>query len=653
MIEEKKKKEDLLLICPYCYASVTKSNMGCHKRNNCKIFSLWGGKTKGEIDELIKGESIMMSGLTRMNENLMEQNEILNKKIIKLEEENLALKKQNAELEEVAEKKGDMKITFTKENMKTMINAMGVKDSTKIEYLQVWEAYIEWCGWLDVENSRNPFFVHTANDYLKFYYNNKGGNTMTLAKIRTVIQTLLRKLTHRNILLHAFRGTKISKREKNFLSEKQLDIYLDQLKEKKSDTYIAQLIQAKVGGRVNSIANLEKRHLRFLFDPFSTKISLPDTKTVQTNKFINKETREILTQYCEENSESIKDRNGYLFYAGNSNEHSKRAKFLGRKINRELKSFSGTIGLTSLTSHDLRRSFCEISMDERRNKEILKEVSEMVGHKNPYVTKNHYLRKNNISMDEMKEKLVEIYSVRSKDESKSNPEFDSEIESIIELKKIKVQKKLSRKQNFIISEPSQEEENRLRDTLNEALNSKNIKFNDDLVFNVDLNDSESEQVQTMPSEMLKVYKKFKKNSRKGIYGPLEVVFDTIQGYVVKTTNIIEENTLISEYSGTVVEHSEELNSDALMNFLSTENSSFVICPDITGNLARFISGINNSKLKKKKSMQNVNSIMFNIEGSIHVLLYANRKIKKGETLYYDYNAGHFKEYDTSHFIDKE
>ena len=57
-------------------------------------------------------------------------------------------------------------------------------------------------------------------------------------------------------------------------------------------------------------------------------------------------------------------------------------------------------------------------------------------------------------------------------------------------------------------------------------------------------------------------------------------------------------------------------------------------------------GINNDKMRTG----NVKSIKYNIDGGIHVLLYSSRIIHLGETLYYDYNAGRLKEYDTSNFV---
>ena len=80
----------------------------------------------------------------------------------------------------------------------------------------------------------------------------------------------------------------------------------------------------------------------------------------------------------------------------------------------------------------------------------------------------------------------------------------------------------------------------------------------------------------------------------------------------------------------------------------SSSNSLVICPESKGNIARFISGINNHD-KKAGKKQNVNSIRYNIDGSVHVLLYAARTIKKNEVLYYDYNAGGYNAYPTESF----
>ena len=103
-----KKREDPKIPCKYCEAEVRKSNMSAHVFNNCKIFNIWG-RSKSDIDKLIAGESAELEGLKSMNNTLTQENMTLKKKIQGIMKENLALKKQNMELEELAGAKGDFK----------------------------------------------------------------------------------------------------------------------------------------------------------------------------------------------------------------------------------------------------------------------------------------------------------------------------------------------------------------------------------------------------------------------------------------------------------------------------------------------------------------------------------------------------------------
>lgn len=114
---------------------------------------------------------------------------------------------------------------------------------------------------------------------------------------------------------------------------------------------------------------------------------------------------------------------------------------------------------------------------------------------------------------------------------------------------------------------------------------------------------------------------------------------------------ILDRTLLCEYVGEVDflcnhEHSDH---DSLFDLLNTGDSktSLVINPERYGNVARFMSGINNSKADAHK-VQNVRSIRFVLDGEFRVFLFADRNIRKGERLTYDYN-GHGVLYPTSHF----
>ena len=87
-------------------------------------------------------------------------------------------------------------------------------------------------------------------------------------------------------------------------------------------------------------------------------------------------------------------------------------------------------------------------------------------------------------------------------------------------------------------------------------------------------------------------------------------------------------------------------------------TSLIIDPSKAGNYARFISGVNNNSPESKKNI-NLKTRRFCVNGECHVVLFAGRRIKRGERLCYDYNAGvkdmtdaEMKKhgfYDTSHF----
>ena len=194
-----------------------------------------------------------------------------------------------------------------------------------------------------------------------------------------------------------------------------------------------------------------------------------------------------------------------------------------------------------------------------------------------------------------------------------------------------------------------------------GLEAKGIEFNDDLVYidkdcPKEMNNSLLESsIQILNDENKKKYYKFKEKSRKGIYAPVEVVDDPEQRFIVRALDDMITNTLICEYSGEVSLARNRLfdDNDSIMDLIHTPTSdtNLVICPEKYGNLARFLSGINNKyKALKKKKNQNVYSLRVNIDGSVHILLLASKKIRKGEVLYYDYNAGGYNTYNTEHFV---
>lgn len=156
-----------------------------------------------------------------------------------------------------------------------------------------------------------------------------------------------------------------------------------------------------------------------------------------------------------------------------------------------------------------------------------------------------------------------------------------------------------------------------------ALKAKEIEFDDDLRYSnpacgpeKNLGVLES-SLQKMDKDTLKIFNEFKGMSRQGNYVPVMIEPDKTQGFFVKALEDIPEMTLISEYVGDVDFARNRIfdKNDSIMDLLRTTRSktSLVICPEKFGNLARFLSGINNSE-KEAKKKQNVrkNALKMNI-----------------------------------------
>ncbi|KAH7282328.1 hypothetical protein KP509_35G025400 [Ceratopteris richardii] len=192
-----------------------------------------------------------------------------------------------------------------------------------------------------------------------------------------------------------------------------------------------------------------------------------------------------------------------------------------------------------------------------------------------------------------------------------------------------------------------------------ALSSTKVEFSDELTYPRGLapesaNKAANERggMQVIGKEDLATLNLCKQMCARGEWPPLMVTYDPKEGFVVEADGHIKDMTLIAEYTGDVDYMRNRLNddSDNLMVLLFPHDASkeLVICPDKRGNIARFISGINNHTLEGRKK-QNLRCVRYNINGQSRVLLVAIRDIAKGERLYYDYNAYH-KEYPTQHFV---
>jgi hypothetical protein len=179
----------------------------------------------------------------------------------------------------------------------------------------------------------------------------------------------------------------------------------------------------------------------------------------------------------------------------------------------------------------------------------------------------------------------------------------------------------------------------LKNSIINAFKRKEMKFNDELVIdeNVNIPKDYLQSIQSLSRVDVQTFLNFKKEySSNMYYGPLEIQWNINQGYVIKATAPIKKYTLLCEYTGEVIHKTEDFYSDDLMGYAAFDDKDYVIYPGKQGNIARFMSGINNVTGKDK---QNVQSIKFKIGEKIHIALYTIKQVKEGELLYYDYNQG--------------
>ena len=102
----------------------------------------------------------------------------------------------------------------------------------------------------------------------------------------------------------------------------------------------------------------------------------------------------------------------------------------------------------------------------------------------------------------------------------------------------------------------------------------------------------------------------KKNTNDGAYNYIKICEIYNQGFIVRAATFIERHTLICEYIGDIFTHREfcqliidkDKNVDSNMDLIITpiSETSLIICPYNHSNIARFISGINNSVPNFKK-----------------------------------------------------
>lgn len=221
-----------------------------------------------------------------------------------------------------------------------------------------------------------------------------------------------------------------------------------------------------------------------------------------------------------------------------------------------------------------------------------------------------------------------------------------------------LQKKKRRLLPFI---PTKDPAQRMKQmsSLASALTALNMEFSDHLTYmpgmaprSANKAALENGGMQVLPKEDMEAVEHCISMSKRGEFPPFMVVYDSREGYTVEADDLIKDMTIIAEYTGDVdyLDKRERDDCDSMMTLLIGPKSSqsLVICADKRGNIARFISGINNHTQEGRKK-QNCKCVRYNVDGECRVFLVATRDISKGERLYYDYN-GHEYQYPTHHFV---
>ncbi|WVZ18543.1 hypothetical protein V8G54_005865 [Vigna mungo] len=196
-------------------------------------------------------------------------------------------------------------------------------------------------------------------------------------------------------------------------------------------------------------------------------------------------------------------------------------------------------------------------------------------------------------------------------------------------------------------------------SLASALTALNIEFCDHLTYlpgmaprSANRAELENGDMQILSKEDLETVEHCIAMSKRGEFPPFMVVYDSCQGYTVEADDLIKDMTIVAEYTGDVdyLHNRERDDCDSMMTLLLGREScqSLVICADKRGNIARFISGINNHTQEGRKK-RNCKCVRYNVDGECRVFLVATRDIYKGERLYYDYN-GYEYHYPTHHFV---
>ena len=509
---------------------------------------------------------------------------------------------------------------------------------------KIWEHYKTYCA-----GTINDYQdVDSGNNFIKSLPQNT-----SLSKKKAALERMMTLANNDEVELK--RLINIKPKEK-FCFKKPDDMYEYLIEQSKLDYdyYVMQTFLAKFGLRVHTIAELRWEHLKNLDTNF---IKLPDKKDKKVyTALISIEFKHFLKKFISRMDQSDKD--GFIFLPNNK-VISSRKSIIKQSIKRKLLS-SDIIKKTfddSLTysSHCIRKTTCFLNYEDGY-RELVKKCGGIIGHEIGSRATKTYI---SVTNKDLKPEFAAPLIFRNGDEVIPAKEYPNcpncnkalececmkndveKIKTLLKTNEFGVEKEIV-SFKFKILLPTTDQWRILRDSLYEATSKQNIEFTDELIFDTVSSYEIKEDIQELSEANIKTWKEFKGHTRMQGYGPYKVISDKEIGFYVMTTADIKFGTLISEYVGEIIPYHPGLKSDTLFEF----TGDLVITCEKYGNLAKYISGINNKKSRKG----NVSSLKVIIENEIHIILYACKNIDKGEMLKYDYNAGKLKEYVTDKFV---
>lgn len=185
----------------------------------------------------------------------------------------------------------------------------------------------------------------------------------------------------------------------------------------------------------------------------------------------------------------------------------------------------------------------------------------------------------------------------------------------------------------------------LQASLATAIRHEGAEYSEELVYvgreQEEANRANLEGMQRLDAASCRALALHKAQLAAGDWPALHVRHDAVEGFVVEAYAPIQAMTLICEYTGEVdwARRYEKDHADCLMDLLvlpRSEGRSLTISAQHTCNIARFISGVNDT-VPELRAKQNVKAVRFEVGGQARVLLVALRRIAEGERLYYNYN----------------